>query len=147
VKPATPRENLWAIEQALRAQHLGAVIGWVPAGGSADSDFKALRRLHLLAQRHRALAFVLRETRHAPSPSPASLRLQLASGGTELQLTLLKRRGRPLLEPVSLVLRPAHWARARVVLEPTSEPVTPNIQPAARTSLLAARSLQAMLDH
>jgi cell division inhibitor SulA/protein ImuA len=110
VRPTTPRESLWAIEQALRAQHLGAVIGWVPAAGSADSDFKALRRLHLLAQRHRALAFVLRAARHAQSASPAALRLQLASDGPRLNVSLLKRRGRPLLEPVSIALRPAHWA-------------------------------------
>lgn len=147
VKPATPRENLWAIEQALRAQHLGAVIGWLPAGGSAESDFKALRRLHLLAQRHGTLAFVLRETRHAQAPSPAAVRLQLASTGSTLEITLLKRRGRPLLEPVALTLRPLHWARARVALEANMPSTVPNIQPAARTSLLAARSLQAMLDH
>jgi hypothetical protein len=79
VKPATPREGLWAIEQALRAQHLGAVLGWLPAGASPSGDFKALRRLHLLAQRHRTLTFVLRATQHAQSPSPAALRLQLAA--------------------------------------------------------------------
>ena len=47
VKPATPREGLWAVEQSLRARHLGAVVGWLPSGG--DGDFRALRRLHLLA--------------------------------------------------------------------------------------------------
>lgn len=141
VKPATPREGLWAIEQALRAQHLGAVIGWLPAGSSAG-DFKALRRLHLLAQRHRALAFVLRPTRDTQAPSPAALRLQLASEGTQLAVTLLKRRGRPLLEPVTLALRPAHWAHARVAPDPV-----PNVQPAAQAALLAARSLPAALDH
>jgi hypothetical protein len=142
VQPATPREGLWAIEQALRAQHLGAVVGWLPAGGPA-ADFKALRRLHLLAQRHRALAFVLRAARDAQAPSPAALRLQLASEGTQLAVTLLKRRGRPLLEPITLALHPAHWGRARVALDP----VTPNVQPAAKAALLAARSLQAALDH
>ena len=61
VKPATPREGLWAVEQSLRARHLGAVVGWLPsASGTGDGDFRALRRLHLLAQRHQALAFVLR---------------------------------------------------------------------------------------
>lgn len=147
VKPATPRENLWAIEQALRAEHLGAVIGWLPAGGSAESDFKALRRLHLLAQRHRTLAFVLRETRHAQAPSPAAVRLQLASNDHALEITLLKRRGRPLLEPVVLALRPSHWARTRVAVEANAPSAVPNVQPAARTALLAARSLQAVLDH
>lgn len=153
VKPATPREGLWAIEQALRAQHLGAVVGWLPAGGSTESDFKALRRLHLLAQRHRTLAFVLRETRHAQAPSPASLRLRLASTGHALELTLLKRRGRPLLEPVTLAVRPPHWSHARLAGDTpatTAAAAAPgklNVQPAARTALLAARSLQAMLDH
>lgn len=143
VRPATPREGLWAIEQALRAQHLGAVIGWLPPAGTTDSDFKALRRLHLLAQRHASLAFVLRDTRHAAAPSPAALRLQLASAAHALAATVLKRRGRPLLEPIVLTLHPAHWATARVA----TEPVTANVQPASRTPLLAARSLQAMLDH
>ncbi len=119
------------------------MIGWLPPAGTADSDFKALRRLHLLAQRHSALAFVLRSTRHASAPSPAALRLQLASDGRALEATVLKRRGRPLLEPVVLTLHPAHWATAQVA----TEPVTPNVQPASKTSLLAARSLQALLDH
>lgn len=144
VKPATPREGLWAIEQALRAQHLGAVLGWLPAGASTGGDFKALRRLHLLAQRHRTLAFVLRATQCAQSPSPAALRLQLAAHHTTLEVKILKRRGRPLLEPISLALRPPHWARAEVALEPAS-PL--NVQPAARTALRLARSLQALLDH
>jgi hypothetical protein len=143
VKPATPRENLWAIEQSLRARHLGAVIGWLPPGGGGDSDFRALRRLHLLAQRHQALAFVLRSTRHAQAPSPAVLRLHLASDGAQLAITLLKRRGRPLLEPITLALRPAHWNNAQV----PAEDVVLNVQPASRTALLAARSLQALLDH
>ncbi len=142
VKPATPRENLWAIEQSLRARHLGAVVGWLPPGGG-DSDFRALRRLHLLAQRHQALAFVLRSTRHAQAPSPAVLRLQLASDGAQLAITLLKRRGRPLLEPIVLALRPEHWNNAQA----PAEDVALNVQPASRTALLAARSLQAILDH
>jgi hypothetical protein len=146
VKPATPREGLWAVEQALRAQHLGAVLGWLPAGASPGGDFKALRRLHLLAQRHRTLAFVLRATSHAQSPSPAALRLQLAASRTALEVMLLKRRGRPLLEPIALALRPPHWASAEVALEPASQHSL-NVQPAATTALLAARSLQALLDH
>jgi hypothetical protein len=143
VRPVTPREGLWAIEQALRAQHLGAVVGWLPPAGTVDSDFRALRRLHLLAQRHSPLAFVLRAARHAAAPSPAVLRLQLASGGAALAVTLLKRRGRPLLEPIVLTLHPAHWATAQVAAEHPA----PNVQPASKTALLAARSLQALLDH
>ncbi len=124
VKPATPRESLWAVEQSLRARHLGAVVGWLPHSGG-DGDFRALRRLHLLAQRHQALAFMLRSTRHAQAPSPAVLRLLLASEGAQLSVTLLKRRGRPLLEPITLGLRPAHWEHARVETETTPSHTVP----------------------
>ncbi|HTN49258.1 MAG TPA: translesion DNA synthesis-associated protein ImuA [Burkholderiaceae bacterium] len=141
VRPATPRENLWAIEQALRARHLGAVVGWLSRGSGAEGDFRALRRLHLLAQRHQALAFVLRSTRHTQAPSPAALRLQLANDGTHLAVTLLKRRGRPLLEPVTLALRPPHW-EAQVAFEHAA----PNVQPASSAALFSVRPLHALLN-
>ena len=141
VKPATPREGLWAVEQSLRARHLGAVVGWLPsASGTGDGDFRALRRLHLLAQRHQALAFVLRTTRHAQAPSPAVLRLLLASVGTRLQVTLLKRRGRPLLEPITLALRPAHWESARVEAD-----TAPRVLPASSALLDTQRPMDELL--
>ncbi|HQR77303.1 MAG TPA: translesion DNA synthesis-associated protein ImuA [Burkholderiaceae bacterium] len=139
VKPSTPREGLWAVEQSLRARHLGAVVGWLPAA-SGDGDFRALRRLHLLAQRHQALAFVLRPARQAQAPSPAVLRLHLASAGAQLEVTLLKRRGRPLLEPVTLALRPAHWESARVDAD-----TAPRVLPASAALLDAQRPLDALL--
>jgi hypothetical protein len=67
------------------------------------------------------------------------LRLALASAGAQLQVTLLKRRGRPLLEPVTLALRPAHWESARVdtdPLLPRTEPLTSDA-PQALDELLA----------
>jgi hypothetical protein len=141
VKPSTPREGLWAVEQSLRARHLGAVVGWLPsANGTGDGDFRALRRLHLLAQRHRALAFVLRPARHAQAPSPAVLRLLLESAGLQLQVTLLKRRGRPLLEPVTLALRPAHWESARVDAD-----TAPRVLPASSALLDTQRPMDALL--
>jgi hypothetical protein len=109
VKPAHARETFWALEQSLRAAHLGAVIGWLPAAAMREGDFRALRRLQLLAQRGRAMVFLLRTTRAVATPSPAALRLQLASENNRLQVTLLKRRGRPLLDPVTLQVHPAHW--------------------------------------
>ncbi|HQR21109.1 MAG TPA: translesion DNA synthesis-associated protein ImuA [Burkholderiaceae bacterium] len=141
VKPATPRESLWAVEQSLRARHLGAVVGWLPHA-SGDGDFRALRRLHLLAQRHQALAFVLRSTRQAQAPSPAVLRLALASCGAQLQVTLLKRRGRPLLEPITLALRPPHWDQA----QDASEPVIAGAQPASDAALFDTPPLPELLD-
>jgi hypothetical protein len=111
VRPATPRESGWALEQSLRAAHLGALLGWLPASSGADADFRSLRRLHLLAHQHRALVFVLRAGRCAQAPSPAPLRLRLAHDGERLQVTLLKRRGRPLIDPIALQVHPARWQR------------------------------------
>ena len=98
----------------MRTAHLGALIGWLPDGTGADADFRELRRLHLLAQRHRALVFVLRTARHARSPSPAALRLLLQNDGGRLQVQVLKRRGRPLMEPVALQVHPSRWNRAPI---------------------------------
>jgi hypothetical protein len=114
VRPAVAREAWWAVEQSLRAAHLGALIGWLPIGG-ASADFRALRRLHLLAQRHRALVFVMRPSRCADMPSPAVLRLQLACDRgphQALAIKIVKRRGRPLFEPVALRVHPWDWNRA-----------------------------------
>ena len=116
VRPAVAREAWWAIEQSLRAAHLGALIGWLPSS-EAHADFRALRRLHLLAQRHRALVFVIRPSLCAGAPSPAVLRLQLAGDGEphahshKLAVKILKRRGRPLIEPVTLQVHPERWNR------------------------------------
>ena len=125
VQPATPRESWWALEQALRAGQLGAVIGWLPEAAQplGDTDFRALRRLHLLAAQHRVLAFMLRSTRHANAPSPAALRLQLAQHEGRLQVQVLKRRSRPLLEPVFIEVHPEPWRTARVAPPAAAEPV------------------------
>ena len=114
VQPETPREAFWAIEQSLRAAHLGALLGWLPhTSSSREGEFRALRRLQLLASRQQALVFLLRDARALHAPSPAALRLQLAAREGELNVTILKRRGRPLLEPIALQVHPAHWRQAQ----------------------------------
>jgi len=148
VQPATPRESLWALEQSLRMPHLGALIGWLPAG-HADADFRALRRLHLLASRYQALVFVLRTPRAAAAPSPAALRLQLTNRDGRLDVTLLKRRGRPLLEPVTLQVCPTRWNESQVAT--AAQPTTTTEPQPVRTpapALPARRwSLQAIFSH
>jgi len=156
VQPATPRESWWTLEQSLRAggpgTMMGAVIGWLPENvqHNGDADFRALRRLHLLAAHHRALVVVLRTTRHASSPSPATLRLQLTQNNGRLQVNVLKRRGRPLLEPVTLQVHPDEWRSARVAPPATAEPVEVPAQ-AARRGALAQReqrwSIKALFSH
>jgi hypothetical protein len=150
VKPLTARESGWALEQSLRTAHLGALIGWLPDNTVADADFRELRRLHLLAQRHRALVFVLRSARHARSPSPAALRLLLQHDGSRLQVQVLKRRGRPLMEPVALQVHPSRWNRAPVptptrVPDTATESPGPALAPAATQAAGIATSLRARI--
>jgi protein ImuA len=92
---------LWALEQALKSGHLGAVLAWLPARLPAD----ALRRLQLAAQAHDGPAFLLRDASMRSQPSAAPLRLLLGSAGPDvLRVTLLKRRGPPLAQAITLAL-------------------------------------------
>lgn len=94
---------LWALEHALKSGHVGAVLAWLPARLPAD----ALRRLQLAAQAHAGPAFLLRDEALRSQPSPAPLRLLLASAGPDLlRVALLKRRGPPLAQPLVLELPP-----------------------------------------
>lgn len=94
-------DTLWALEQALKSGHLGAVVAWLPARLGAD----ALRRLQLAAQAHDGPVFLLRDERERSRPSPAPLRLLLRAAGPDaLRVQLLKRRGPPLVTPIDLAL-------------------------------------------
>lgn len=104
-------DALWALEQTLKSGHAGAVLAWLPARLGTD----VLRRLQFAAQSHDGPAFVFRELAAQHKPSVAPLRLLLAAGGFDaLTLRVLKRRGPPLVEPVTLVLPP-------VLIEPQRE--------------------------
>jgi 1-acyl-sn-glycerol-3-phosphate acyltransferase len=64
-RAAPAADVLWALEQALKSGHVGAVLAWLPARLRAD----ALRRLQLAAQAHDGPAFLLREARRAAGPA------------------------------------------------------------------------------
>ena len=94
---------LWALEQALKSGHVGAVLAWLPARLPPD----ALRRLQLAAQAHEGPAFLLRDAALRHHPSAAPLRLALACAGPDrLRVALLKRRGPPQAQPLLLALPP-----------------------------------------
>ena len=116
-------DSLWALEQALRSGHVGAVVAWLPAPTRADR----LRRLQLAAHAHDGPAFVLRELSALQRPTPAPLRLVLRPGGADvLQVQLQKRRGPPLEQALELhlppvlsdALRAQAWRRQRNVQRP-----------------------------
>ena len=102
-------DSLWALEQALKSGHVGAVLAWLPPRLRAER----LRRLQLAAQAHDGPAFVVREMDAQHRPTAAPLRLALRPGGGDvLQLRVLKRRGPPLEAPVSIDLPPVLSALA-----------------------------------
>ncbi|HZV55733.1 MAG TPA: SOS cell division inhibitor, partial [Rhodocyclaceae bacterium] len=69
-------------------------------------------RLQVAAVAGGALAFLFRPTRMAAEASAAPLRLQLAGEGEQLAVRILKRRGPPLVAPLSLIVpRPARLCR------------------------------------
>lgn len=94
-------DGLWAMEQALRSGQVGAVLAWPPDRLRAD----AVRRLQFAAARHDGPVFVFRDLRARLEASPAPLRLALhAAGPGGLSVHLLKRRGPPLLRPLTIPL-------------------------------------------
>ena len=95
--------RLWALEQALKSGHVGALVAWLPPRLRAER----LRRLQLAAHAHDGPAFVLREMAAQQRPSAAPLRLGLRAFGADvLAVRVLKRRGPPLEAPLRLALPP-----------------------------------------
>ncbi len=94
-------DSLWALEQALKSGHVGAVLAWLPPRLRTER----LRRLQLAAHNHDGPAFVLRELAAAARPTASPLRLSLHAGGADrLRVQVLKRRGPPLEAPLQLAL-------------------------------------------
>lgn len=94
-------DSLWALEQALKSGHVGAVLAWLPPRLRSER----LRRLQLAAHNHDGAAFVLRELAAAARPTASPLRLSLHAGGADrLRVRILKRRGPPLETPLQLAL-------------------------------------------
>ncbi len=104
-------DSLWALEQALKSGHVGAVLAWLPPRLRAER----LRRLQLAAHAHDGPAFVIRETAAQQRPTSAPLRLALKPGGADvLNVHVLKRRGPPLETALQLPLPPVLSPAARL---------------------------------
>ena len=72
-------DSLWALEQALKSGHVGAVVAWLPPRLRAER----LRRLQLAAHSHDGAAFVMREVPSPARPTASPLRLALQAGGAD----------------------------------------------------------------
>ena len=88
IRPGRVPDLLWSAEQALRHGNRAAVLVWLE-----DCDAKTLRRLQLAAAEGGTLAFMLRPSRYAATPSPAALRLQVDDRDGEFVVDMLKCRG------------------------------------------------------
>lgn len=97
VKTAKDSDSLWAAEQALASAACGGVLAW-----PRDIRYTQLRRLQLAAEGGRCLAVLFRPTQAALEPTPAALRVALATSAGGLALSILKRRGAPLSRPIFL---------------------------------------------
>ena len=82
-------ESLWACEQVVRGISGGAMLAWPDV-----LSFGELRRLQLLAESTRKTVFLFRKQKAASASSPTALRLQLAPDDGDLQVRVLKCRGR-----------------------------------------------------
>jgi protein ImuA len=118
VRTASPKETLWATEQALASNACGAVLAW-----PKEAKYAELRRLQIAAEGGRAPAFLFRSPQAAAEFSPAALRIALGTADGGLAVNLFKRRGTPLAHPILLpAMPPAVRGRTpHVDLRPTAE--------------------------
>lgn len=102
----TWRDRLWASEQLLRCDAVGAVLVWLP-----QASANGLRRLQMAVQAPRASGqrppwlFAMRPWAAATDASPAPLRIRLETlGPAGLRVQVIKRRGPPLPYPIDCPL-------------------------------------------
>jgi hypothetical protein len=107
VRPASKDDALWATEQVLRSGACGAALFWL-----AMDEYAWLRRLHMAAQAGRAMAVMFRSSAAERLSTPAHLRVALEREAGMLKVRIPKRRGPPLIEPVSLAIGRRRWQDA-----------------------------------
>lgn len=113
VRPADREDALWAAEQALKSGACGAVLFWP----DAKVAYPALRRLQMAAEAGRTMAILFRSTAAERLSTPAHLRVVLAREEGMLTLRIPKRRGPPLVAPITLTV-----GRARYAPRPAANP-------------------------
>jgi hypothetical protein len=139
VRPTTPRDWLWTVDQAARAGQ-PAVLAWP---GRVTLDGKSLRRLQLAAGEGGGLLVLSRRQSRAEEPSPAALRVRLHAVRAALALEILKQRGHwggqtlslPLPWPEAPPPPPSAWMRAAPESAATPAPrptLLAPVAPAAR---------------
>jgi protein ImuA len=150
---------LWAAEQSLKQEGIGAVLIWLP-----QVEPKALRRLQVAAQEAQSLAFLFRPLKAAKQSSAAPLRMVCkpilpANAQTMnrrewmqavmLEIDIIKRRGPLLGKPLQLSLPlqmpalPEHIRRAHQARKARE---VKHVVDSGDIAAFIARSSQAALD-
>lgn len=130
VRPANREDALWAAEQALKSGVCGAVLFWLPQAERA-ADYACLRRLQMAAEAGRASAISFRPTSAESLSSPAHLRVVVMRDNGALKIRIPKRRGPPLIAPVTL----GEPAVTRHKPKPLPQSVPMHVLPAAASRL------------
>lgn len=86
IRPRSEKEQLWAMEQALRAGTCGAVLCWP----SDSIQFRQLRRLQLAAETGNCMGILFNGEERAGRSTPAALRIRLEPDPWGMQVHLLK---------------------------------------------------------
>lgn len=120
VRPTQREDALWAAEQGLKSGACGAVLLWMERFAQ---EYAWLRRLQMAAHAGRAIAVLYRSTAAERHSTPSHLRVVLAREHGALRVRIPKRRGPPLMEPLSITL--VHHPVGKV-------PAPPAFHPAAR---------------
>jgi hypothetical protein len=96
VRTHSSKDTLWVLEQALRSNACGAVLGWLP-----HSTFRELKRLQFAAEGSETLAIIFR-SKDTVEPTPSALKIWLETAQGGLAIHILKRRGSALTRPILL---------------------------------------------
>jgi hypothetical protein len=107
------RQIAWCCEQLIASGGFAGVLAWP----ERDIDARALRRLQVAAEGRPVFAALWRPVGAAQTPSPAPLRIALETAADGLSLRILKRRGRPASQPLTLAV-PRPGRSSRVVAGP-----------------------------
>lgn len=132
IAAATPQQQLWAAEQAIKSNAAAAVLAWLP-----QARAEQIRRLQACALGAEAPIFLFRPMAAQSQSSAAPLRLLLTPGAAwQMDLHLLKRRGPAhegwlslLAVPPTLqaLLTPRMLALTPPLAEPLGGPLFPEL--------------------
>ncbi|MEO5692595.1 MAG: translesion DNA synthesis-associated protein ImuA [Usitatibacter sp.] len=99
IRPADREDALWAAEQSLKSGACGAVMLWMERFAE---EYAWLRRLQMAAETGRCMAVLFRSTLAERHSTPSHLRVVVSAAPGVVKVRIPKRRGPPLVQPISL---------------------------------------------